>query len=176
MEKDMGKAALNQRREPESGENKVVGISKEPAAANAGLEAIQDILFGEQLRSSNEQISDLQKNSEKTLLNLSSSIDERFDELTTTMNEKFEILVKQLADQKNTQHTADERVTNGLAACKTALTQSIDSTREDLNERLNRMVNEMEDKKLDRGKLSEMFTQVAKELASSSIAPATSKS
>ena len=177
MEKDIGNPPRSEAPEPESSEKKVVGIAKEPiTTASNGLEAIQDILFGEQLRSSNEQINQLQRRSEETLSNLSNSIDQRLDELTNTMNQKFEMLSTQLADQKNTQQVADERLTGSIAACKSALTHTIDSTREELTGKLDHMANEMEAKKLDRGRLSEMFSHVAQELASDPTSLTSSKS
>lgn len=169
MEKNVGKPVLKGQTDPESSEKKVVEMSKEPnQTASAGLEAIQDILFGEQLRSSNEQLSELQKNSEKTLLNLSNSVDQRFNELTVSLNDKFDTLVKQLADQKTAQKATDNKINSDLVDCKTALTLSIDSTRKELNEKLDRMANEMEGKKLDRDKLSDIFSQFAEELTTRS--------
>ena len=161
----------------QTGDKNVVEMSREPAApASARLEAIQDILFGEQLRTSNEQISQMQEQNEQTLQNLSNSIDQRFDELASSMNSKIDSLVQQLTEQKNTQNKADERLTGGIAACKTALTHTIDATREDLTKQINGMADEMDHKKLDASKLSQMFTQIGAELGTNSSITTTPKS
>ena len=184
MGKHIDYTPMNQRSKPKSGKKKVVEISNEsPPASSAGLEAIQDILFGEQLRSSNEQIIKLQQNGEESLANLSDSFDRRFEELTNTMNLKFESLAKQLKSQENTQQSDVERFMETLSVTKAELTQSIDSsrealdaTREELNEQIRKITAEMDSKKLDRGKLSELFKHAAQELAADVKLPTAQKS
>jgi len=118
----------------------------------AGLETIQDILFGEQMRAGNEQISKLQKESEKSLQELSNALTKQLNELDERMNAKFDSLDKQLESQQQAQTSSDQRLSGELVAAKTALTQSIDTTREQLTER-----------------------QVAKELATATASSQTSK-
>jgi len=102
----------------ESSDKNVVGISRESVpVAGTGLEAIQEILFGEQIKSHDKQLSELQRNNEETLLTLSNSVDQRFEELTNNLNQKFEALTEQILDQKNTQQVAEERLNNSVVAC-----------------------------------------------------------
>ncbi len=172
MENEEEKTVSAKRKNSDSSEANVIGLNRgNESSTSAGLETIQNILFGEQVRSNNEQIEALKAESSRSLQQLSGRIDQRLDDLTESMNSQFAALNQQLDAQKTAQQSSDERMDLELDACKAAFTQSIATTRDDLNARLSQALSEMQDAKLDRGKLSELFAHVAQEL----IAPATTQ-
>jgi len=147
-------------------DDNVIGMKRgSESATAAGLETIQDILFGEQVRAGNEQINKLQRESDENLRNLADSLNKRLDDLTESMNKKFDSLDNLLATQAQTQKESDQRLSADLLAAKSTLTQTIDATRDEMTQQLTAKVEIMDSKKLDQGKLSELFASVAGELA-----------
>jgi len=120
-----------------------------------GLGAIQEILFGQQVRAGNEQVAELRRSSEERISQLADGLNERISELTKNMNSSLEEVRQQLSAQKKDQSKA------------------LMTTRDELTQQLENALAKLENKKLDRENLSQMFLTVANELSSGSQSSST---
>jgi hypothetical protein len=152
-----------------SNDNNVVNINQRTAAVGDGLDTIKDILFGEQVKASNEQLTEFKHESEAALQSLSERMDERLAQLDAAMTKNFETLNQQLIAQHTAQAAAqmagEKRLDVELKACRSALESNLASTRDEFTHELNQLAEELRDQKLDRHKLADIFSQAATELA-----------
>ncbi len=152
-----------------SNENNVVSINPRAAEVGDGLDTIKDILFGEQVKASNEQLADFKRESETALQSLSERMDERLAQLDASLTKNFETLNQQLIAQHTAQAAAqmagEKRLDAELKACQTTLEANLSATRDEFNHELNQLADELRDQKLDRHKLADIFSQAATELA-----------
>lgn len=167
----MGTEATDGRRSEEQKAMKhasnVHGLSRdESISPGSGLETIQQILFGEQVRAGQEQAEIDRKETTDAMNELSSRLNDRINKLEETIENSFAAINRKLDQQTTDMKALESRSGSELSACKLALTQSIESTREELTVEMRNSLSQLEGRSMDRAKLSEIFAQVAQEVTS----------
>ncbi len=172
----------------------VAAFKLEQAALSGGeLGTLQEILFGKQMASHSKQISSLHSYVEDQLSSLRENCERQFAELHRKLGESLEAVNSQLEHNDEKQTTGLAETNNSLADAqsmfmtqltqandsngkvqselesqlKTAneqLTNSMQSSRDDIMQRLESAITELDAQKLDKGALSSLLGDVATQL------------
>ncbi len=158
------------------------------------LGKIQDILFGEQLRASNQQMALLQSRTQEKLNSIVQDFDDHVLELTKKMDRILEGLNLRMEDQQKLLQANDDKLSqemrkaridledriakadqssvqqqmklaSDIKECKDQLVDSIKTTKEDLKSHQAQGLADLHNAKIDKDMLSTLFLGVAKELS-----------
>jgi len=158
------------------------------------LGAIQDILYGNQLRATNQLIEEMQKAMQTKFEELSVRLDNRITEVEATVETNRKSSIKKLNDQANS-HAASfadidsklggsessianqfkiaaetalshhAKASSDLNECRETLSNSIKSTREEFELALKLNTKDIDDRKLDRSALAGLLGGIAGQLS-----------
>ncbi len=167
MSSDDQKNAEMDKKMPGAESNNVYDLSREQdTSAGAGLETIQKILFGEQMRAGQQQVDRVKQESRNAVKELAGRLDGRIDQLTETMYAQFDALKQTLEQHASQAKVVEERTDSAIGACEFALTESIRGTRAELILEMKQSLADLENRSMDRDKLAEIFTEVAHQVTS----------
>lgn len=189
-------------------ENKVVEIrsdsktnaatddpSSSVALSSGDLGAIQDLLYGRQLRATTQQIDELRSSMERRFEELSAKLDSRITDVESKIEANRISTQKQIHDQTSAQmasvselkntlrgselnlenrikaaneslHSNHMNVKSDLDDCRNTLTHSIRSTQKDIELELELVSRDLDARKLDRDALSGLLGGIAGQLSS----------
>lgn len=166
----------------------------DPEFAEGDLGRIQDLLYGEQLRSNKQQITELNSQVELRLQALTNMCQQQFSELSkkiedgiaamTTMQQERDkaftskltavtqsqaVLQSSLSDklQQNIDSSAhiQQQLNSEIKKSTVELTESLGTTRNELMPMLEAATAELHSKKMDRASLSQLFGEFASQLS-----------
>jgi len=124
-----------------------------PLFSDGELGQLQEILFGQQQRSTNEQMNALQEQFETQLNSLSNVLNSRLNQLTETVEKSHKHFEQRLNDIKAVNQSTCKSTNEGVAAVKTEMLNQFsklsDSSSEDAN-RLHAELEQYESKMLDK--------------------------
>lgn len=193
----MGKASVNKaeiKSIQTTSVDKMEAKVAEPTFSNGDLGQLQEILFGQQQRSTHEQISSLQKQFVEQLNALSNVLNSRLNQLTETVEKHHTNFEKQLnksqSDSKSalkninekinetkvelqtdiktlskTTNEAVKRLDTGLAKNKTKLLKEISDNKQELQVGLNKSINGLHSTKLDKQDLAHLLSELSGKLS-----------
>jgi len=168
-----------------------------PAFSNGELGQLQEILFGQQQRSTHEQISALQNELDEKLESLGNVLNSRLNQLTETVeksNKQFELRINEIMTDgeskfeqvnKSVNATKAELQTNisalsksndedtkrldaELAKHESKLLKEINDTKHHLQTDITQSINNLHSTKLDKNNLAQLFSDVSEKIQSTS--------
>jgi predicted nucleic acid-binding Zn-ribbon protein len=155
-------------------------------STESSLDTVRDILFGAQLRQTDQQRSDLEKRLQKSIEDLRKDSNQRMDALKADMEKMHQEIEKdaakrsdefnnQLATLDNTVQDLDKATSSAEADLAdkidtevSNLNTQIENWREQLSSELDKVHSQLMHDKTDRGSLAELFSQMAEQLMSDS--------
>jgi hypothetical protein len=182
----------------QASDSRVVELFPETHEFSQGdLGKIQDILFGEQLRASHQQIAQLQASTDEKLNVLTQNFNNQVIELSKKMDLMLEALNQQIEEQhqkllangnrqmndlqnakqelekqivKSDQALVQQRLQHAsdIKQCEANLTESIKASHEDIKRQQDQGMVELQNAKIDRDTLSTLFSGVAQQLSQDS--------
>ncbi len=199
----MGKASLNKTKigtTQAASIDKVAPKATEPTFSSGDLGQLQEILFGQQQRSTHEQISTIQRQFDERLSSLSNMLNSRLNQLTETVekyqknfedhvienksnnesaleniNQKIGATKVELQTDINTlsESTKDavKRLDTGFAKHKTKLLREINDNKRELQIGQNKSINDLHCTKLDKQDLAQLLSDVSDKLSDVATTP-----
>ncbi len=166
----------------------------QPQFSTGDLGKIQEILFGQQLRSNMDQIARLNTELEQRLTSLSDSCQKQFSDLQTKLADGIESLrvdqierdkkldarietldrqhsslegslLAKLKDTSNNSAQIKQQLSDKIETTNKSLSHSLDATRKEFAKTLEQALVELRSQKIDRESLSTLLTEMATQLS-----------
>ncbi len=174
-------------------ENEMGDLATALTSTESSLDTVRDILFGAQLRQTDQQRSELEKRLQKSIDDLQKESNKRMDALKAEMEKMHQEIAKdagkrsdefnaQLSTLETTVQELDKATSNAEADLAdkidsevSTLNSQMESWREELSSELDKVHSQLMHDKTDRGSLADLFTQMADQLMSDGTASSSSK-
>jgi len=124
----------------------------EPAFSNGELGQLQEILYGAQQRTTNEQLLTLQNQVNEQIETLGNMLNSRINQLTESIDKAVKVQEQKLADLQSDGQTKADSMSSAI-------------------EQINSSVEQLQSKKLDSNNLAQLLGKVSEQLDSTDQAP-----
>ena len=154
-----------------SGEHLSVSQASQPESATAELEKVRSILFGEQIRSTEDRLARLEERLIEKLAKTEARLEARLDDFEKKLSRRTDDigdLKKGLDDhQKSISEElkkVDEALRETIISAASTVASDFESKTEALSQALEDSLGQLQQAKVDRSKLASIFSQLAEGL------------
>ena len=141
------------------------------------LDQIREMLFGEHVANLQDSYQSLDKNLDQNIADLRKELSSSIKDLKQQIESKFQQLQKNLQSEQSERLAQNEEIQASLSAVNADILTKIDLEAKKMDEALNQqqdeatrqlntMVDSLQNAKVDRESLADLFSQVAKQLKS----------
>jgi len=174
-------------------QNDVGDLAEALTSPDSSLDTVRDILFGAQIRQTDQERSDLEKRLQKAIDDLRKDSNQRMDALKADMEKMHQEIAKdaaktsdsfnkQLANLDNSIKELDKATSaaegelgDRIDAEVSSLNSQMENWREQLSAELDKVHSQLMHDKTDRGSLADLFSQMAEQLMSDGSAKSSKK-